>query len=383
MKRLIVSFLVFAILLSACGANDHLSFKDKTEATTEVSEAADDTADNSQNTTDISDDGTDNSDNATDSSGDASDSDADNNKANIVDDREPETFEFNTHIHSDILSEYVKEEWWQSFYNMCDAMRAGESTFACTDEEAYKWCTDDVTIGDYFPAACTLVTGAGYADGVGTLEYKMPAEEFVEREKAFEEEICRMLSESIHSDYTTFEKCVSIYDYMANNFVYDYGELDGQGVDDFSNYACLMKKDGICTELASAYVYMLLQCGVDAAEMSGDGDAGYHAWALVDLDGKYYYCDLTWDLTPPELDSSLQYFMETEQERLNDGFNEDDIFIDIFQYVGYEYDHSKYTPTDEKFKPLHSWASYSGIDRGRKMLVYRIFDGPEEEMSYE
>ena len=42
----------------------------------------------------------------------------------------PAPIEFNPHVYSKILSdEFVKEEWWESLYNMIDAIRAGEDSF--------------------------------------------------------------------------------------------------------------------------------------------------------------------------------------------------------------------------------------------------------------
>ena len=67
--------------------------------------------------------------------------------------KEAELFKFNPHIHTALISEVFKEEWWDSFYNMCDAMREGKETFECVDEDCYKFCTNDVIIGAYFPAA--------------------------------------------------------------------------------------------------------------------------------------------------------------------------------------------------------------------------------------
>ena len=63
-------------------------------------------------------------------------------------------FEFNPHVYSEKLSESYSEEYWESFYNLCDALRLGEDTFECASQEVYEWCTDDVTLGELFPAAC-------------------------------------------------------------------------------------------------------------------------------------------------------------------------------------------------------------------------------------
>ena len=144
--------------------------------------------------------------------------------------KEAEPFKFNPHIHTALISEVFKEEWWDSFYNMCDAMREGKDTFECVDEDCYKFCTNDVIIGAYFPAACTLVVGDGFKDGVGRLKYKMDKDKFLERQQAFEKEIERMLNEAIRTDYSEFEKVMGLYAYMCKYFKYDFAPLDGQGM---------------------------------------------------------------------------------------------------------------------------------------------------------
>ena len=138
-----------------------------------------------------------------------------------------EPFKFNPHVHTNLISEFFKDEWWESFYNMCDAMREGKDTFECIDEECFKACTHDVFIGNFFPAACTIVVGDGYENGTGKLKYKMDKDKFLERQAAFEEEIERMLNEAIRTDYSEFEKVMGLYDYMCKNFSYDYEPLDG------------------------------------------------------------------------------------------------------------------------------------------------------------
>ena len=134
--------------------------------------------------------------------------------------KEAEPFKFNPHVHTNLISEYFKDERWESFYNMCDAMREGKDTFECIDEECFKACTHDVFIGTFFPAACTIVVGDGYENGIGKLKYKMDKDKFLERQAAFEKEIERMLNEAIRTDYSEFEKVMGLYDYMCKNFRY-------------------------------------------------------------------------------------------------------------------------------------------------------------------
>ena len=293
----------------------------------------------------------------------------------------PEPFTFNPHLHCSLLSEIVTEDMWQSLYNMIDAMRAGEDTFKCTDKTAYEWCTDEVTIGSFLPPACTLVVGNGYEDGIGKLKYKTDKDRFLEREKNFEEEIVRMINAATRSDLSDFEKLMGLYDYMCKNWVYDYSELDGQGIDDFSDYACLTKKNGICCEIAGAFSYLLLQCGVEAMPY---GSSCEHDWTYVVIGGKGYHVDATWGLHGdyPDNPLTLQYFMMTEAERVSTINNGDQLQAPWIWPWRKGYDLARFSATDETFRVLHNGATYIGIDTERNVIKYLDINGDKGELSY-
>ena len=302
----------------------------------------------------------------------------------------PAPFEFNPHVYSKILSdEFVKEEWWESLYNMIDAIRAGEDTFKCSDKEAYAWCTDSVTTSELFPPACTLVEGDGFENGVAKLKYTMDKEEFLKKEKAFEEEITRMINEAIRTDYSDFEKIFGLYDYMTKECVYQHIQDSNETFDTFSTYACLMSKNGICTEFAGAYAYLLLQVGVDALEI-GEQTQMCHAWTYVSLNGQGYHVDVTWGLRESSPDGSLvlKYLLETDDERIADGMDVPNADLSLVQYWclinNKEYDMSKYRATDTTYTPLHNEASFVGIDMENNAIKYIPMHGSNEwTLTYE
>lgn len=300
-----------------------------------------------------------------------------------AEEKEAEPFTFDPHVKCELLSEIVTDEMWDSFYNMVDAIRAGEDTFECSDEHAYEWCTNDCTIGSFLPAACTHVTGDGYEDGTGRLKYKMDKEKLLEREQVFEDEIVRILNEATRTDYSEFEKLMTIYDYVCRNFRYDYSSIDGEDADGFSTYACFMTKEGICCEYAGVMTYLLLQTGVQAMDFGGQGTGGFHSWNYVVIDGKGYHVDATWgayDDTPGSK-LCLQYFMMTEDER-KIGYFEDFLQADLIWFWKIDYDLARFSATDETFKPLHDWTNYEGIDTERNVILYADESGNHHELSY-
>ncbi len=297
----------------------------------------------------------------------------------------PEPFEFNPHIHSDMLSkECVKDEWWDSFYNMCDAIRAGEDSFLCCDKDAYDFCTDIVMIGALMPAACTLVEGAGYENGVAKLTYKMDKDKFLAREKAFEEEVVRMLNEAIRSDYSEIEKITGLYTYIGKHFTYDFSSIENSTIDDFGDYACLMTKTGICTEIAGAYAYLLLQVGVDALEIGENDEHQSHAWTYVICNGKGYHADATWALGngDPSQKPIMNYFMMTDDDRAKDDFIMSEVELSLVSWRKPDYDRTAYKATDPQFSALHDYGFFVEMDTENNIIRYE-HNGEMCELSYE
>ena len=295
----------------------------------------------------------------------------------------PDPIKFNPHVYSKIISdEFCTEEWWDALYNCIDAVRAGEDSFECKSKEAYKFATDEVTLGALYPAVCTFITGGGYKDGVGKIKYKMDKDKLLERIKNFEAEIERMLNEAIRSDYSDFEKLLGLYQYVGKNFVYDYSSDDHPTVEEFGNYACLMTKQGICTEIAASYAYLLLQVGVEALEV-GEFSKLCHAWTYVILDDTGYFVDATWGMTTdPAFDVDMQYFLQTDEERAVDGCDIDEDAISLVEWWKRDYDKDRYKATDDKYSFLHEHAILRSMDPDRNVIRYFTMLGEEKEYNY-
>ena len=55
---------------------------------------------------------------------------------------------------------------------------------------------------------------------------------------------------------------------------------------------------------------MCTQADIPCGTVLHTGGSGMHMWNIVQMDGRYYYCDPTWDAN-----ASLQYFGMTESDR--------------------------------------------------------------------
>ena len=107
-----------------------------------------------------------------------------------------------------------------------------------------------------------------------------------------EKEVFQKLKLNGKSDY---QKIKAIYDYICSNVSYDYTNLnDDTYIQKYTAYAALIDKTAVCQGYASLLYRMVLDAGVDARVISGDA-GGPHAWNIVQLNGRYYNLDATWD----------------------------------------------------------------------------------------
>ena len=294
---------------------------------------------------------------------------------------EKEKFEFNPHVHVGIMDQWIDQDTWESFYNLCDALREGRDTFECSSKEAYEWCIADTTLGALFPAASMKVCGKSddgskpFEDGVGRIYYKVPKEECVKAEKEFEVYIEDIINTYVEKDDTDFEKCLKLYDYIESN--YYYGDLDVSKYDGFF-YVCLMEKKGVCADISAAYAYLLMQVGVDALSVGSFDDLD-HAWTYLVIDGQGYHSDPTWALKSytymERLD--LDYFLMTDEERVESGCAVDDLTVGLYPKFWIKDTAIDITATSERFKPLGG-AIFDRLDEENKIIYYWEADEPKE-----
>ena len=295
-------------------------------------------------------------------------------------------YEFNPHVYSPMFASEIPQEHWESFYHLCDALRAGEKTFSCASQEAYEWATDSVVLGHLFPAACMKISGESndgttpFENGTGRIYYNMPAEEFAARQKEFEETVTDVLNSCLEPDDDDFEKCLKLYNYMESNYSYAYNTLKHN---EGAHYYTLMNHTGICSELSGVYAYFLLQVGVDATELGCFAEDMCHAWTYVILDGQGYHIDPTWSLMsdPDSEKLSLEYFMMTDSHRINDGCPVDDLTVDLLPEYWANRSPLTFTATDDRFS-TKDYSTLDRLDEKNKILYYTDMNGNSFELHY-
>jgi hypothetical protein len=300
-------------------------------------------------------------------------------------------FEFNPHAYSSILEACYSQEYRDSFFNLCDALQEGKTEFECSSEAVYKWCLDPVTLNQLYPVAVMQISASeeGYSDGVGHFSYKQPVEDYLARQDEFCQDVTDIMNSYIRSDYSDFEKCLALYDYIDSNYTYDHDGEIGK-TPDGSGYLCYKLKKGICCDFGAWYAYLLMECGVDAIEVQNWGtpdSLGYHAWTYVVIDGQGYHIDATWGLKSEYYTDNIvmDYFMMTDDDRAESGYLAEDLQVPLLPYF-----HAKdcpdytFTASDTRYR-LPYGSTCETFDPDLNVIYYvRGINGPaDEEFKYE
>ena len=299
-------------------------------------------------------------------------------------------YRFQPKVCSSYMTEVFGEAMTETWYSLVDAVMAGETSFACPDEDTYWW-----VMGQYpdmcFPVLKDLIfytydVENPVKDGVAEFTYTVPQEEAAAKIAEFITLVEDILNETLRDDYSDAEKALALYLYFSHHYVYDYESARPDFAPTYlSSYRVLTTGTGICQEFSVAYSYLLLQAGVDASVMSGhrDWDDAAHQWSYVKLHGHNFHIDPTYVIGDQD---SLSYFMMTDEQRetadgyLRSGYTicshysndhphpayaaDDDSFREIWRGRFAEYDHETHTLTysyyDEQGEPCAASFDYTG-----------------------
>ena len=95
------------------------------------------------------------------------------------------------------------------------------------------------------------------------------------------------------SDY---EKALKVHDYIINNMEYAADNYDSC----YDIYGALIEGRGVCESYAEAYKYLMDELDIPCILVCGNAtndnqETENHEWNYVELDGKWYAVDCTWD----------------------------------------------------------------------------------------
>ncbi|MDR0918906.1 MAG: hypothetical protein LBM93_06600 [Oscillospiraceae bacterium] len=104
----------------------------------------------------------------------------------------------------------------------------------------------------------------------------------------FESEVDNILS-YISEEMSDLEKVLFIHEYFATH--YEYG--DTSDTQAYNAYNYLVNKNAVCQGITLAFDYVAERAGVECN--FAFSDEMRHVWNVVNLAGKWYYIDLTWN----------------------------------------------------------------------------------------
>lgn len=128
-----------------------------------------------------------------------------------------------------------------------------------------------------------------------------------------------IISEVITDDMSDFEKELAIHDWIVYNCTYDnraLGILSEPGENSDNPYGALCNGQAICTGYTLSFQMFMDMLEIPCLTVyASDNEGEEHAWNMVEIEGDWYYVDVTWDDPVPDSDGRLvshQYFNVTE-----------------------------------------------------------------------
>lgn len=138
-----------------------------------------------------------------------------------------------------------------------------------------------------------------------TLGWKTNAEQ----ESAVRNKIGELIGTlGITENMSDYEKTKLVYDYVCNNVKYGYTIIDGSTSISRTSYGALILGKAVCQGYSVLMYKMLNAIGIDNRIVAGTRSGESHGWNIVNIDGKYYYIDATWDAGKSS--DNYQYFLK-------------------------------------------------------------------------
>jgi len=110
------------------------------------------------------------------------------------------------------------------------------------------------------------------------------------------------------------QKVKAIHDWIVLNVAYD------ESLQAYSAYEALTSGKTVCQGYSLLAYKMLNEAGIPTRIAEGTVRTGAHAWNLVQLDGKWYHLDTTWDDPVPDKKgrTTYNYYLVTDKQLRQD-----------------------------------------------------------------
>lgn len=112
--------------------------------------------------------------------------------------------------------------------------------------------------------------------------------------KVVQQKIDEIISKTIKSNMTDYQKEIAVHDYLAEKIeYYNYTNINNIPDSKHSAYGGIVDNSAVCDGMTKAYQLVLNKLNIENVFVQGTTAGAPHAWNLVKLDGEYYHIDLT------------------------------------------------------------------------------------------
>ena len=128
--------------------------------------------------------------------------------------------------------------------------------------------------------------------------------------KQCNEDVQKMITDcstAVLAAQTEYDKVLAIHNFINNKIEYAY--ISGTNIPETAQWAhniigVASGDKAVCESYAKTFLYLCRVYGIDCIIATGLSRGQGHAWNVVEIDGKWYYVDLTWN----DGDRSYYYF---------------------------------------------------------------------------
>ncbi len=122
--------------------------------------------------------------------------------------------------------------------------------------------------------------------------YRMTGTELAEAQAFYRRTVEEIVSQ-IDEDWSDLEKILFINDYLAVHYQYDLRVYANSKLANYDAYSFFRDGTGVCQAYYHACRALLDACGIPSTY--GQSDRANHIWNVVQLNGKWYHLDVTWN----------------------------------------------------------------------------------------
>ena len=123
------------------------------------------------------------------------------------------------------------------------------------------------------------------------------------KDKEIADKAISVINQVIKAGMTPAEKAAAIHDYMLVNTAYDYENYLAGSIpsDSYHPYGALILKKAVCNGYAEVFKLFMDVLEISCEFVSGTArGGGSHAWNALQIDGQWYFVDVTWDDPVPD-----------------------------------------------------------------------------------